>query len=197
MSRDVFKDRWQDASVTRVFVLKDPSESPIALSAAIGRSLGVRFHVRMLSARELLDYFVGQVRRAFSVIPIFAATIYLVILIGLGGSLISSVLDRRRELAVVQAIGLRRRLVQRVVTLESLAIACVGLILAAVGAALWAALWIRGTFQLLLGWALSVRIPGTELLVLALVTLGVCYVASLLPARRVGSLEVADILRYE
>jgi len=197
MSRDVFKDRWQDASVTRVFVLKDPSQSLNALRAAIGRLLGVRFHVRMLSARELLDYFVSQVRRAFSVIPIFAATIYLVILIGLGGSLITSVLDRRRELAVIRAIGLRRRLVRRVVTLESLAIASVGLILAAVGAALWSALWIRGTFQLLLGWALSVQIPVTDLLVLAFVTLGVCYVASLLPARRVGSLEVADILRYE
>jgi putative ABC transport system permease protein len=197
MSRDVFKDRWQDASVTRVFVLKDPSQSSMALRAAIGRLLGVRFHVRMLSAGELLDYFVGQVRRAFSVIPIFAATIYLVILIGLGGSLITSVLDRRRELAVVRAIGLRRRLVRRVITLESLAIAWVGLIMAAVGAALWAALWVRGTFQLLLGWALSVQIPVTELLVLALVTLGVCYVASLLPARRVGSLEVANILRYE
>jgi putative ABC transport system permease protein len=197
MSREVFKDHWQDASVTRIFVLKDLSQSAIALRAEIGRLLGERFQVRILSASELLDYFVSQVRRAFSVIPIFAATIYLVILIGLAGSLITSVLDRRRELAVVRAIGLRRQLVRRVVTLESLAIACVGLILAALGAALWAALWIRGTFQLLLGWALSVRIPIAELLVLALVTVGVCYVASLLPAWRVGSLEVTEILRYE
>lgn len=197
MSRNVFKARWRDSNVTRIFVLKDPAQSVTALRRAISRKLGARFQVRVLSEKELFDYFVSQVRRAFSVIPVFAATIYLVILIGLGGSLITSVLDRRRELAIVQAVGLRRRLVRRVVILESLAIVCVGLTLAAVGAGLWAALWIRGTFQLLLGWALNGQIPGAELLLLALVTVVIGYVASLVPARHVASLEVADILRYE
>jgi putative ABC transport system permease protein len=109
MSRQVFARRWRDPSVTRIFALKDKSESADDLRRRITTDIGASFRVRVLSAAELLDYFVVQVRRAFSVIPIFAVTVYLVILAGLASSLVTSVLDRRRELAIVRAIGLRRR----------------------------------------------------------------------------------------
>jgi ABC-type antimicrobial peptide transport system permease subunit len=144
-----------------------------------------------------MDYFVTQVRRAFSVIPIFAGTVYLVILVGLASSLATSVLDRRRELAVVRAIGLRPALVRRVVVLESLVIGLAGLGLAAAGGLVLATMWVTETFQLLLGWALQVSIPGPELLAVGLATLLVCYLASRAPARRAEALEVAEALRYD
>jgi putative ABC transport system permease protein len=197
MSREVFSARWVDSSVTRIFALK---QAPVALAdlrQRISAQLGARYRLRVLSAGELLDYFVSQVRRAFSVIPLFAGTVYLVILIGLASSLVTSVLDRRRELAIVRAIGLRARLARRVVVLESLVVGCIGLALAAVGGLLLATLWVRRTFQLLLGWALDVQVPGPQLLLLGLAALVVCYVASLVPARRAETLEVSEALRYE
>jgi len=196
MSREVFAARWRDASVTRIFTLKEATTSVADLRRRIPAQL-TGYRLRVLSASELLDYFVMQVRRAFSLLPIFAGTVCLVILIGLSSSLVTAVLDRRHELAIVQAIGLRPRLARRIVVLESLVVGCVGLALAAAGGLLLATLWVRRTFQLLLGWALSVQIPGIELLLLCLAALIVCYLASLIPARRAGGLEVADVLRYE
>jgi ABC-type lipoprotein release transport system permease subunit len=76
-------------------------------------------------------------------------------------------------------------------------IGVVGLALAAVGGSLLAVMWIQRTFPLLLGWALDVSVPATELLLLSLATLAVCYVAARLPARRAAALEVAEALRQE
>src|SRR5262249_30029606 len=156
----------------------------------IAAQLGTGFDLRVLSARELLDYFVAQVRRAFSVIPIFAGTVYLVILVGLASSLATSVLDRRRELGIVRAIGLRRGLARRVVVLESFIIGVVGLALAACGGLILATMWVRRTFTLVLGWALDVQVPAPQLVILALATLLVCYIASRAPARRVETLAI-------
>jgi putative ABC transport system permease protein len=197
MSRDLFAARWRDTSVTRTFVLKAPTVDGAELRRRIAADLGGRFRLRVLSAGDLLDYFVAQVRRAFAVIPVFAGIVYLVILAGLASSLATSVLERRHELAVVRAIGLRPGRTRRVVVLESLVIGCIGLALAAGGGLVLATMWVRWTFQLLLGWALTVSVPGPELVGLAIVTLVVCYAASQLPARRAGALSITDALRYE
>ena len=188
---------WRDATVTRTFVLKTDDVAAGDLRGRLAAALGTTFGVRILSARELMDYFVTQVRRAFSVIPIFAGMVYLVILVGLASSLATSVLDRRRELAVVRAIGLRPSLVRRVVVLESLVIGVVGLGLAAVGGLVLATMWVTQTFQLLLGWALQVSIPGPSCSRLVSRPSLVCYLASRAPARRAEALEVAEALRYD
>lgn len=197
LSRELFIDRWRDRTVTRVFAMKQPSAELADLRRRIAADVGASYQLRILSAGELLDYFVAQVRRAFSILPVFAGAMYVVILIGLASSLITSVLDRRRELAIVQVIGLRTRLARRVVVLEGLVVGVVGLALAGIGALALSALWVGRTFQLLLGWSLDVSVPAAPLALLAAAGLLVCLVASVIPARRVGRLEVADALRYE
>ncbi len=197
ISRDLFAARWRDTSVTRMFVLKDAGVALGELRRRIAAALGTSYRLRVLSAGELLDYFVSQVRSAFSVLPIIASTVFLVILVGLASSLTTSVFDRRRELAILLAIGLQPRLTRRVIVLESLIVGIVGLSLAALGGLMLAVMWIKRTFQLLLGWTLRVELPSRELAMLAAATLIVCWVASMLPARRAAALEVTDALRYE
>jgi putative ABC transport system permease protein len=197
LSRSLFIERWRDRSVTRVFAVKDAAADAAKLRGRIAAEVGAQYRLRILSARELLDYFVVQVRRAFSVIPVFAVAIYVVILVGLASSLITSVLDRRRALAVVQVIGLRTRSTRRIVMLESLVVGAVGLVLAAVGALALSALWVGRTFQLLLGWSLTVSVPALPLGLLAVAGLLVCVIAAVVPARRVARLEVSEALRYE
>jgi ABC-type lipoprotein release transport system permease subunit len=157
-------------------VLKADDVAVDDLRAGLASKLGTTFGVRILSARELMDYFVTQVRRAFSVIPIFAGTVYLVILVGLASSL-ASVLDRRRELAVIRAITPP---VARAVVVPSLVIGVAGLGLAAAGGLVLATMWVTQTFQLLLAGPAG-RDPGRSWRRWSLPRL-VCYLASRAPA---------------
>lgn len=197
MSRALYAERWRDPTLTRIFVLKQGSGAISDVRSRIARQLGDRFQLRILTASDLLAYFVSQVRRAFAVIPILAGVVFVVILVGLADSLASSVLDRRRELATALAIGLRARRVRRVVLLESVLIGCVGLALALLAGFLLASLWVGSTFQLLLGWALDLHVPGRELAITALITLLACVLSAVLPARSAQRLPVAEMLRSE
>lgn len=197
MSRVLLAERWRDQTLTRIFALKERSVGGADLRRRIASKIGERFALRILSSADLLEYFTAQVRRAFALIPILAALVFLVILAGLGQSLAASVLERRRELATAHAIGLRATRIRRSVTIEGALVGCMGLALAAVGGLVLAWLWVRSTFQLLLGWALDVHVPGVELLAIGVVTLAVAMLSSWLPARTAERMSTIAVLRSE
>jgi putative ABC transport system permease protein len=197
ISRALYSERWRDLSLTRIFVVKQRTTAGAELRRRIAAGIGERFELRVLSAAELLEYFRDQVRRAFGLIPILAALVFGVILVGLGQSLATSVLDRRRDLATAHAIGLRAGCVRRSVILESALVGGIGLGLAGIGGAVLAWLWVGSTFRLLLGWALDVHLPHVELLAIAVLTMLVALLSSWLPARAAERLSVTEILRSE
>jgi ABC-type antimicrobial peptide transport system permease subunit len=121
--------------------------------------------------------------------------VFVVALLGLWNSLTTSVLERRAEIATLRAIGLRDALARRIIVVEGLMVAVVGLALAAIGGWLLALMWTTRTFQLLLGWSLVVRVPWLTLATLAIIALGVCHATSCYSARRAERLDLMDGLR--
>lgn len=197
MSRALFVEHWRDRTLTRIFAVKERSVGGAELRRRIASAIGERFALRILSASDLLEYFTAQVRRAFAMIPILAALVFLVILVGLGQSLAASVLDRRRELATARAIGLRAGRIRRSVTLEGALVGCIGLVLAGAGGFALAWLWVRSTFQLLLGWALDVHVPGLALSSIGALTVAVAALSAWLPARAAERMSMSTVLRSE
>ena len=198
MSRDVYKRFWRDAKVTRAFVRADPKADLAAVRAAIARQLGRTYNLRILSAAEIVDYFASQVRRGF-------AGVYILAVSGPvgrarrhggyagGGRDRAHARDRcdsrRRRAATVRATdgadGRRRPGDSS------------GWRLAAVSGFALGTLWVDATFPALLGWVLEPHVPYTQAGIVALLTVAVCVVAALAPARRAASLEPAVALRYE
>src|SRR5262249_1137278 len=118
MARELYRSHWHDAQVTRVFVRAAPGADLTAVRAAIAQQLGMRSGLRIASTGDLLDYFAGQVRRAFAPVDVLAVLMLFVILLGLADTLAASVLERTRELGTMRALGVRRALVSRAVVAE-------------------------------------------------------------------------------
>lgn len=197
MSRDLYRRYWRDAQVTRVFVRVAPGADAAAVRSAIARQLGVAYGIRIGSARDLIDYFAAQVRRAFAPVDVLAALMLFVILLGLADTLAASVLERTRELGTIRALGVRRRLVGRSVVVEGVVLGLLGLLLALAAGFSLGTMWVRQTFPHLLGWALETYVPYAHIAIVCGATLAVCWLAALLPARRAASLPPAAALRFE
>ena len=197
MSRDVYKRFWRDAKVTRAFVRADPKADLAAVRAAIARQLGRTYNLRILSAAEIVDYFASQVRRGFAGVYILAVLVLSVVLVGMADTLAAGVIERTREIGAIRVVGVRRRYVRRMVLMEGIVLGTVGLALAAVSGFALGTLWVDATFPALLGWVLEPHVPYTQAGIVALLTVVVCVLAALAPARRAASLEPAVALRYE
>jgi putative ABC transport system permease protein len=115
-------------------------------------------------------------------------------LIGIINTLSLSIIERRRELGLLRAVGMTDKRVQRMVRLESVVIAALGTV---TGIAL-------GVFM---GWALihsiqrlsdaeiGLSIPGWRILIVLVLGIVLGVLASLIPARRSTKLDVLDAIQ--
>jgi putative ABC transport system permease protein len=125
------------------------------------------------------------------VIAIFVAVL------GIVNTLIISVSERRREIGVLRAIGGLRGQIRKMVLLEAVAIAIIGVVMGAVASVFNTYFLVRTAAMLFAGFS----IPFTFPLPLILMTLPVVVVIALMaawwPARRAVQLQVVEAIGYE
>jgi putative ABC transport system permease protein len=197
ISRTLYERLWHDSHITLAFVVAAPNVDLPALRATIASRLGKRYELRILSARELVEYYAAQVHRAFGAVDALAGMVLLVILVGVADTLAAGVTERTHVFGAMRAVGVRRREVRRMVLLEGVLISGLGLVLAAVTGLTLGTLWIHATFPYLLGWILVPHFPYLRAITGALLTIAVCLGAALPSAHRAASLDPAVALRYE
>ncbi len=197
MSRELYRPLWNDSVVSWIDVVVEEGSDPKTVAAAIASNLGRSHRLRVWENAALLDHFASQARQAFSVQYVMAAIALLLVLVGVGDTLAASVTARTREIGMMRAVGLSRSGVVRIVILEGMAIAVLGLVLAgAVGLAL-GVFWVEVQFPAFLGWGLTLHLPMAFILATAVITLTLCLAGSLLPSLRAAWLPVTVALRTE
>ena len=197
MSRELYVRHWHDTQITHALVRIAPDAEIGAVRAAIAAHVGARFSLRVLSVGELIDWFAAQVRRAFAAVFALAGMVLLVVGFGVADTIAAGVLERRREIAAMGALGARRGRLARMILVEASLIGVCGLVLAlAVGLAL-GVLWVTMTFPDLVGWTLELHVPDLYFVVVSAAAMAVCLLAALLPAYRSARIELGSALRYE
>lgn len=197
INRDVYLRYFNDGDITRVHVQVAKGHSVDAVRAEIRRRLGARYALRVVTGLESHEYFAERIRRAFGAIDLLALGVLFVVLVGIADTLAAGVVDRIRVFGTMRAIGATSAHVYRLVIAEGLMLGGLGLALATACGFALGALWVKETFAYIVGWTLQLYLPLRQLGILALVTIAVCVLAALLPARRAARIEVGEALRYE
>jgi predicted lysophospholipase L1 biosynthesis ABC-type transport system permease subunit len=197
MSRELYRDHWRDTRVTHVLLKNAPGADPAAIRTAIARGLGARHSLRILSTAELVEWFAAQARRAFAAIYALGVMVLLVVALGVADTVAAGVLERRRELATMSALGVRPRAIGRMILTEASVLALQGVTIATIAGLLLGVLWVRVTFQDLVGWVLELHVPGAYFALTAALAVVVCLAAAAASAIRATRLRPADGLRYE
>lgn len=142
---------------------------------------------------EFGDSVRGQVNQLLYMIYGLLALAIVIAVIGIVNTLGLSVLERTRELGLLRAIGLTRRQLRRMVTLESVAIAVVGAVLGLVLGVLFGVL-LR---QVLADDLTSLGLPLGQLLAFLVIAVVVGVLAAIVPAARAGRLDVLRAIATE
>src|SRR5581483_10972482 len=197
MSRELYRSRWKDTHVTHALVRVAPGADVARVRAEIARAVGGKYTLRILSVGELVDWFTAQVRRAFSAIDALGVMVLLVVALGVADTVAAGVVERRRELAAMNAFGMRRAALARMIVVEASFLALGGVALAISAGLVLGVLWVDVTFPDLVGWVLELHVPLRALAGIAAVTVAICVGAAAVPAFRSARLRVAEALRYD
>jgi len=196
MSRERYRALWNDRMIIWAHVSAQPGTAPNAADR-IARELGTARRLAVRRSAELVEFFAGQVRRAFALVGLAQVIALVLILIGTGDNLVAAVLERTRELGMLRAIGLYRSHLFGMIVLESGAIAILGIGLGLLTGLSLGHFWVRVQLPALLGWKHDPYFPWKFAAVATTLTLVACLVGAIVPAVRAARLRVVDALRNE
>jgi putative ABC transport system permease protein len=148
------------------------------------------------SAAEFKKSTTDAINQQFSFFNAIVGIAVLVGVLGIINTLTMSVLERTREIGVLRALGASRWRVRRTMANESLLISLAGTlsgIAAGLGiAVVWVLSMRATTFE-----GMSLHVPLTMLLTMAVLGIVIGVAAAIFPARRAAKLEPLAALRYE
>jgi putative ABC transport system permease protein len=186
MDRRTFAQYFGEGPPTRLAVYLKPGASPDAAREELMAQLGGRHRVFIHTNASLRAEVLRIFDNTFAITYALEAIAIFVGIMGVSGTLLTLILDRRRDLATLRLVGADRRQVRRMVVIEA---GLIGLVSQALGLAAGLALSLLLIYVVNVqsfGWTIQFDVPVLFLLQSAAAVLVATTLAGLYPARIAG-----------
>ena len=198
ISRDVFIRFWHDDSVNVFRIYLKPGANEAAVRHENPRFLRLRAsRLFVLTNRDLRNYVIRLTDQWFGLTYLQIAVAVLVAVLGIVNALTVSIIDRRREIGVLRAVGGLRRQIRHTVWMEAIGIGLIGLVLGLALGAVQLYYSVEIARRDLIGIDIGYAYPVATALALAPVILAAAFLAALAPAESAVRGSLVEALEYE
>ncbi len=197
MDRSVFVRYWRDRGVTAAAVYVGEEADPERVRAAIDAALEPSHRVVITSNRALKREVLDVFDQTFAITRALEWVAMAVAALGVANTVLTIVLERRREVGVLRALGATRAQVGGVVVCEA---GLIGILGSALGAAVGltvSLVLIRVVNLQSFGWTIGFSWGVPDVIGASLLAFAAAIVAGWLPARHAAGLPFAEILTDE
>ncbi|MCS6290453.1 MAG: ABC transporter permease [Nitrospira sp.] len=201
IDRSLYQHWWNDDGVTVFPVYIDPGVDLEQVRAALLETLadGSRGSLlpTVLSNGELRREILRIFDRTFTLTYVLEAIAVIIAMLGIINTLVTSVVERRRELATLQALGSSRGQITGLILWEAGYLGLLGTAMGLVGGLALAWILIRVINRQSFGWTIQVSWPLGLMAEVAVLALIASLLAGFWPARWAGRQPLVEGLRYE
>ena len=197
ISREVFIRFWHDDSVNVFRIYLKPGANEAAVRQKILDSYGSQQRLFVLTNRDLRNYVIRLTDQWFGLTYVQIAVAVLVAVLGIVNALTVSIIDRRREIGVLRAVGGLRRQIRHTVWMEAIGIGLIGLVLGLALGAVQLYYSVEIARRDLIGIDIGYAYPIATALALAPVILAAAFLAALAPAESAVRGSLVEALEYE
>ncbi len=193
MHRTLFDRFWNDSQVDRLSIKLKPGADVQAVRRDLLRQVALN-GVLVYANEEVKAAFAKTTNSISTVSSFMTPLLWIILISGLGSTIFVQVLDRRREIGMLRALGALPHQIVLSILLEAVLLVLIGAVVGLPGAALINVLQ-QMAMQQIMGLRFSLNLP--EVTVYALLILLAAIVAAFIPARSAGKVEILDALHYE
>jgi len=201
MDRARYQRVWNDHSVTVFAVYLAAGADSETVRAAMVRAFAERqdgvLPPMVIKNKELRKEILDIFDRTFILTYVLELIAVLVAVLGIVNTLVTAVLERRRELATLQAIGASRKQVERLVLWEAVYLGSIGAVLGMIGGLGLAWILITVVNKQSFGWTIRMTVPMDVLLQAVTIGVAAAWIAGYLPARWAARQSAVEGLRQE
>ncbi|MCS6283854.1 MAG: ABC transporter permease [Nitrospira sp.] len=201
MDRGLYQSLWQDELVTVFPLYLQPGTSTEQVRQAIAGTLQQaqdrRLPPLIISNAELRKEILDIFDRTFLLTYVLEAIAVIIAMLGIVNTLVTSVLERRREFATLRAIGGSEGQIRQLVLWEAAYLGVVGIALGVFGGGLLSLLLIKVINKQSFGWTIQMILPFGALAQAVGLAAAATLVAGYFPARWAAQQPVVEGLREE
>ena len=198
LDRSVYEKYWQDDTINVVRVYVSPGTDPLVVRQRIVDRLAPQYPRMLVFTNAEVREWVLQLTDQWLQLTysqVFIAVI--VAILGIVNTLTVSIIDRKRELGVLRAVGGFRRQIRQTVWMEAVAIGLVGLALGLLFGAANLYFLLQITGRDLSGMYLPYRFPFGIAAMLLPTILAAAFFSALWPAESAVRTSLVEALEYE
>lgn len=197
MDRRLFVRYWRDDTVNLFRLYLRPGATvPAVKERILDRYAGAR-QVFVLTNRELKAYILRITDQWFGLTSVQIAVAVLVAVLGIVNTLTVSIIDRRRELGILQAVGGLHGQLRRTIWMEAIGIGTMGLVLGFALGAVNLYYMLQIVHRDIAGMRLAYEFPAGVALALAPAILAAAFAAAIWPAESAVRGSLVEALEYE
>lgn len=197
IDRNLYMRHWQDELVDTFEPYTAPGTDLELVRTEIMRQFGHKYRLFVLTNAEFRDEIKRLIDQLFSVMRALQFVTVVIALLSVVNTLLTSILDRVREIGVLRAIGMLRGQLLRMILVESLLLGVVGAAMGSVVGAINGYVMLDVVSRQDTGWQVPVTLDPLSLTAFCLTLIAVAVLAGVYPARVAGRLQVVDALGYE
>ena len=201
MDRKLYQSLWQDKLVT-VFPVYLAAGSDLdrvrqQIAAKLSQADSGRLPPLLISNAELRKEILDIFDRTFLLTYVLEAIAVIIAMLGIVNTLVTSVLERRREFATLRAIGGSAGQIRQLVLWEAAYLGVIGITLGLIGGGLLSLLLIKVINRQSFGWTIQMIVPIGALVQAVGLAAAATLVAGYFPARWAARQPVVEGLREE
>ncbi len=197
MDRSLYRSLWDDDTTTVIAVYLAPDVDVGLVRQRLADTMGQVGQVIVITNTEIKQEILAIFDRTFAVTYALEFIAVVIALLGIVNTLLTSVLERQREMATLRAIGASAGQIRRLVLWEGLYLGLLGACLGVVGGVLLSFLLIHVINKQSFGWTIHFQFPVWLVAEGVALALGAALIASYLPALWAARQPIVDGLRYE
>ncbi len=197
MDRALYKKYWGDDAVDFIDVDLNPGVDQLAMKREVERLTAGSFHAFVYTNAEFKRWIASLVDQFFTLNYMQLVVAVIIAVLGIVNTLLISVSERRREIGIVRAIGGLRSQIRKLVLLEAVAVAVVGVIVGSLAGVLNTVFMSHSVSVALVGYTAPFYFPWQFILLSLPVVTAVSLAAGWWPARNAARMQVIEAIGYE
>jgi putative ABC transport system permease protein len=192
-----FRKYWTEQVVDTIGVFVKPGANLEAVSAEIQQRFGRSHRVFIFSNQTFKEEIYQLINQSFVITYALEIIAIAVGLMGIATALYTSVLERRREISVLRALGAFRQQIRKIILLESGLLGLLGVGVGTVCGVCLSVILVYIINRQAFGWTLRLSFPAWTVAVdLGLIFL-TALAAGIWPAHQAGRVRLTETLRME
>jgi putative ABC transport system permease protein len=197
MDRSLYRTLWDDDTTTVIAVYVAPGADAGVVRQRLADAMGRVGQTVVITNREIKREVLAIFDRTFTVTYALEFIAVAIALLGIVNTLLTSVLERQREMATLRAIGASAWQIRRLVLWEGLYLGLLGACLGVAGGVALSFLLIHVINKQSFGWTIQFQFPAWLVVEGVALAVGAALVASYVPAFWAARQPIVDGLRYE